>query len=821
MAGREISPAVRLRLFGGGLLVAAVAVAALTVPRLGGPPSSVALPWPLLAVFFALAEIFIVDLHFRRDANSLTLRELPLVVGLFTLTVAHLLLAQILGAAVALVAWRRQPPIKLLVNLSLLLFTTTIAAALFHALPAVGPGPVPQGWTAGLAAAMTQSALFAVGMACALALATGPDQLRRIRAVLAVSVPASVVNASLALITVRLLENDRVTLWLVIVPAAFVLIGYRAYTGERRRSERAEFLNTTARLIERSGGLDTAVRGLLRGAREVFNAEMALIYVEADGSGEPPFQLVEGRQVPPTPDLERVLELMRAGAIRSSLLWAGDDEPAGGMVAALASGSTYFGHILVGDPHPAGSGLQEGDRRLLETLAAQASIAIENDRLERALIDRAYHDALTGLANRAEVLERTELALRRRGSESSVAVIFLDLDDFKLVNDSLGHAAGDDLLVAVADRLRNCVRPSDVAARLGGDEFAIMVEVRLGAAEAVAVAERVIGALQEPFVIAEREVAIRGSAGVALADERPRTAVELLRDADVAMYRAKAQGKGSFKVFEPSMKSDITDLHRLKADLQRALDSDELTVVYQPIVRVDSGEVVGAEALARWRHPERGLVEPSDFVPLATELGIAELLGRRVLEIALAELSGWSALRGGMAVSVNIAARQLAQPSFAWLVQAAIARAGVDAGQVILELTESVMAGVRRDNAFEQLGELRRLGVRIAIDDFGTGTSSLALLHALPVDIIKVGPPFIDAIDEADHNLAFVNAICRMSEALGLQAIAEGVERPSQLERLRSIGCTHAQGYLLGRPMTGAAIRELLSTPGSSTAATG
>ncbi|HEY6379942.1 MAG TPA: EAL domain-containing protein [Candidatus Dormibacteraeota bacterium] len=821
MGGREVSPAVRLRLFGGGLLVAAVAVAALTLPHLGPPPSSIALPWPLLAVFFALAEIFIVDLHFRRDANSLTLRELPLVVGLFTLTVAHLLLAQILGAAVALVAWRRQPPLKLLVNLSLLFFTTTIAAVLFHALPAVGPGPVPQGWMAGLAAAMTQSALFAVGMACALALANGADQLGRIRAVLAVSVPASVVNASLALITVRLLENDRVTLWLVIVPAGFVLIGYRAYTSERRRSERAEFLNTTARLIERSGGLDTAVRGLLRGAREVFNAEMALIYVEADGSGEPPFQLVEGRQVPPTPDLERVLELMRAGAIRSSLLWAGDDEPAGGMVAALAAGSTYFGHILVGDPHPAASGLQEGDRRLLETLAAQASIAIENDRLERALIDRAYHDALTGLANRAEVLERTELALRRRGSESSVAVIFLDLDDFKLVNDSLGHAAGDDLLVLVADRLRNCVRPSDVAARLGGDEFAIMVEVRHGAAEAVAVAERVIGALQEPFVIAEREVAIRGSAGVALADERPRTAVELLRDADVAMYRAKAQGKGGFKVFEASMKSDVADLHRLKADLQRALDSDELTVVYQPIVRVDSGEVVGAEALARWRHPERGLVEPADFVPLAAELGIAELLGRRVLEIALAELSAWSALRGGMVMSVNIAARQLAQPSFAWLAQAAIARAGVDPRQVILEVTESVMAGVRRDNACEQLGELRRLGVRIAIDDFGTGSSSLALLHALPVDIIKVATPFIDAIDEGEHSLAFVNAICCMSETLGLQTIAEGVERPSQLERVRSVRCTLAQGYLLGRPMAGAAIRELLRTLGSSTAAAG
>jgi diguanylate cyclase (GGDEF)-like protein len=817
-----VGPTVRVRLYAGSLLLAAAAVVVATVVRADAPPGSVTLPWPVVAVLFGLAEILIVDLHFRRDTSSLTLREIPLVVGLFTLTAGNLLLAQIVGAAAAWIVWRRQPPARLMVNLTVLLLATALAAGLFHALPDAGPGPVPSKWTAGMLAAVSQSTLAVVGVAFATALTAGRAQLVRTRPLLAASLPASVVNASLALIAVRLIENDRAALFLVIIPAGFVLAGYRAYTAERRRSERAEFLNKTARLLERSGSLDSALRGLLRGAREVFHAEMALIYVEADSNGEPPFQLVEGQQVPPSPDLELVLERLRAGVIRSSLLVERLGEQPGGMVAALVARDRYIGHILIADRHPPVLALQEGDRHLLETLAAHASVAIENDRVERALIDRAYHDALTGLANRAQVLERIELALRRHSGGTSVAVIFLDLDDFKTVNDSLGHSAGDDLLVAVAERLRKCVRPNDVAARLGGDEFAIMLEVRQGTAEALAVAERVIGALHDPFLIAEREIVVRGSAGVVLADDGSEKAIDLLRDADLAMYRAKAQGKGCYRLFEPSMRAGMTELDRRKADLHRALEDDELMLVYQPIVRLASSEVIGAEALVRWRHPERGLVSPAEFVPLAEELGIAPHLGRRVLEMALKELRAWTALRPQSLMSVNIAPKQLDEPSFTWMVQAAVARAGVDPTRVILEVTESVMTGAETEGLFKQLRELRRIGVRIAIDDFGTGRSSLGLLRDLPIDILKVAAPFIETIDEGERNLEFVNAICRFGETLGLQIIAEGVERSAQLERLCAVRCTHAQGYLLGRPMPGAALRELLGAQDANpTAAAG
>jgi diguanylate cyclase (GGDEF)-like protein/PAS domain S-box-containing protein len=428
---------------------------------------------------------------------------------------------------------------------------------------------------------------------------------------------------------------------------------------------------------------------------------------------------------------------------------------------------------------------------------------------EEQLRHQAFHDPLTGLANRALFTDRVEHALVLGGrTGTGVAVLFLDLDDFKAINDSLGHVAGDRLLAAAGGRLRETLSPAYTVARLGGDEFAILVEDPNAPTAALDAAERLIAALETPFELEGREVFVTASVGIALGGE----ADELLRSADVAMYRAKAGGKAQYVVYTPRMDEDLVGRLELVSDLRRARVEEDFVLHYQPVVDLVTGAVHGVEALVRWQHPTRGLVSPGDFVPLAEETGRIVELGRWVLGEACRQAARWRGQLPGvrsLAVSVNVSTRQVRRSVLVDDVQAALAESGLPPEALVLELTESVLAR-RREELTAVLEEVAALGVRIALDDFGTGYSSLSLLQDLPVDSLKVDRSFVRDLDTSPRRAGFVRAIVDLADALGVTVIAEGVETEAQVAELRRLGCRVGQGFLFARPLEARALEELL-----------
>ena len=416
----------------------------------------------------------------------------------------------------------------------------------------------------------------------------------------------------------------------------------------------------------------------------------------------------------------------------------------------------------------------------------------------------AFYDSLTGLANRALFRDRVNHALSQaRRSSNAIAALFMDVDDFKIVNDTHGHAVGDALLTAIAERLRTCLRTGDTISRLGGDEFAILLEESTDVAP-VEVAGRIMRALEEPFRVDGHELHVRASIGVAYANgqEGESATEELLRNADVAMYVAKNQGKGRCEVYQPATHRTVMGRLQLRNDLQRALDHEELVLHYQPLVTLETGRISGLEALVRWEHPERGLIPPLDFIPLAEESGLIIPIGRWVLRTACREAGRLQHLypqEPPLSMSVNLSARQLQSPSIVADVRAAVEEAEIDPSALTLEVTESSMMR-NVDLSVARLRELRDLGVRIAIDDFGAGYSSLGYIRQFPVDILKVDKSFIDRIDEGEKELALAAAIIDMAKVLNLRPVAEGVERQQQLERLVELGCESAQGYYFAKP---------------------
>lgn len=419
---------------------------------------------------------------------------------------------------------------------------------------------------------------------------------------------------------------------------------------------------------------------------------------------------------------------------------------------------------------------------------------------EDQLRHQAFHDPLTGLANRALFTDRVEHALVLQGQMGGeAAVLFLDLDDFKAVNDSLGHLAGDTLLQAVGRRLLNALSPSHTVARLGGDEFSILVEGRDAAPAAVDAAERIIGSLQAPFDLDGREVFVTASVGIAVGG----SAEELLRSADVAMYRAKATGKAQYVVYAPRMDEDVVGRLELVADLRRARIEEEFVLHYQPTIELETGAIVGVEALLRWRHPTRGLVQPRDFIALAEETGSIVDIGRWVLAEACGQAARWrSEIPGAesLAVSVNVSTRQVRRHGLVEDVSSALSDSGLDPEALTLEITESVLAR-RREEMTSILEDVTRLGVRLALDDFGTGYSSLSLLQDLPVHTLKIDRSFVQAIDTGPERRAFVRAIVDLADALNLAVVAEGIEVAAQVAELRLLGCRLGQGFHFARPL--------------------
>ncbi|MFL5847156.1 MAG: putative bifunctional diguanylate cyclase/phosphodiesterase [Solirubrobacteraceae bacterium] len=468
------------------------------------------------------------------------------------------------------------------------------------------------------------------------------------------------------------------------------------------------------------------------------------------------------------------------------------------MAAPVHENGEAVGSLLVSSWKP-GRHYDADAQELLTTIAQHVSLALTDAKTVGAMVHQALHDALTGLPNRALFLDRLEHALARavRGG-SEVAVLFLDLDRFKTVNDSLGHAAGDELLCVVARRISGCMRAADTAARLGGDEFAVLLEDLVSTREAVRVAERIISALEEPIEVAGREVFVGASIGVATGSYG---AEDLLRHADVAMYRAKAQGKGRYAMFEEGMQAEVIDRLELEADLQRAIDRGELEVFYQPIIALASGEMAGHEALVRWRHPTRGLLSPGGFIPVAEETGLVVPIGRFVLREACRQAAEWAATTGtDLSMNVNLSGRQLEDPALLDDVTAILRETGLPAARLVLEITETVLMH-DTETTIERLRALRALGVRLAVDDFGTGYSSLRYLNRFPLDVLKMAKPFVDGLGSQEEDPALARAIIDLGANLGLTIIAEGIERSAQLVQLRRLGCPMGQGYWFARPM--------------------
>ncbi len=426
--------------------------------------------------------------------------------------------------------------------------------------------------------------------------------------------------------------------------------------------------------------------------------------------------------------------------------------------------------------------------------------------LETQLSHRAYHDELTGLANRALFLDRMDHALRiARADTDPVVVLFVDLDDFKAVNDALGHAVGDQLLRHIADRIRTVAGSGDTPARLGGDEFALLLEDRGGVDRALDVAEGLLDLLREPVSLAGYDLAVLASVGVAVATPGMTTS-SLLRDADIAMYEAKRAGKGQIKIFDPAMRLSATKHLEFRSELGNAIEQNQLRLVFQPQIDLRTGEVLGAEALVRWRHPERGDISPADFIPIAERSGLIMPIGAWVLDEGVRHATAWQR-SGPREVSVNVSAVQLRNPDFVTQVRTALDTHGLPPEQLTLEVTETVLVS-EIEAASGVLADLRAIGVRIAIDDFGTGYCSLSYLQRFPVDIVKIDKQFIDELGGDRKRSSLARMILQLTASLEVISVAEGIELPAQLAELRRMGCDIGQGYLLSKPLESAVIRQ-------------
>jgi diguanylate cyclase (GGDEF)-like protein/PAS domain S-box-containing protein len=487
----------------------------------------------------------------------------------------------------------------------------------------------------------------------------------------------------------------------------------------------------------------------------------------------------------------RTREAAKAMGIRAA--WA---VPIMASDAVRVLGTLTLYHETPRSPEP-------GDWQLLELAAHLADIAIERTQAQARLAYQAAHDALTGLPNRLCFLDRASMALARtQRTRASVAVLFLDLDRFKFINDSLGHAAGNRLLIALTQRLQQVVRPGDTVARFGGDEFTILCENIADEAHALAIAERVAEAVAQPFLLDEAEVFVTMSVGIALGSGPHFRPEALMENADAAMYRAKARGGNRREVFDQAMRARARRRLAMHSSMYRAVERGEFRVFYQPNVSLDSGELEGVEALVRWEHPARGLLEPKEFIGLAEETGLIVPIGTYVLREACLQAERWrTAGPGGrpLNMSINLSARQFARPKLAGLVADILAETGADPASIYLEITESVlMEDAESTNA--ALAELKALGVSLSIDDFGTGYSSLTYLRRFPVDKVKVDRVFVDGLLGDPEDAAIVTAVVNLAHNLDLRAVAEGVETAEQVARLRDLGCDIGQGYYFGQP---------------------
>jgi diguanylate cyclase (GGDEF)-like protein len=804
------------------LLSAVVAMATVVayitlVEPLGTGPSELDVPWWVVAAGFAAAERWVVHLHFRRSTHSLSLGELPLVAGLLFLPANELVLAGLVGSSVALAFDREIPTFKAFFNLAQFTLGTCIALFVIEGLVVVRDPLDPIVWLAVFAAVSAATLIADVCVGAAVTIAEGRLEAQQRIDMLLTNWTVALSNTCLALAVGAVVAARPEGGLLLVPPTVLLMAAYRAYLSERRRNAELEFLYEATRTLSRSSEIVPELEALLARTASAFRVgavDLVLFSAEPNRSARSSLSPDGTRRMlePIEEPLAESLRALAAGlsgpveaqrvhdlAQREYLRSRGMEN---GVIAPLHGEAGCVGLFAIAGRESVDRSFTEEDLRLLETLTGNVTVALQYDRLEQAvrqleslqqeLERKALYDSLTQLANRSLFHNRLEHALHSR--HPGVCVLLLDIDEFKAVNDSHGHHAGDELLRAVAERLRGCLREGDTAARLGGDEFALLLDRSGGEVDAVTVARRLLSDFEGRIDCAGERVRVHVSIGIAVGAPGKDSADETMRKADVALYEAKRRGKSQYRVFHPSMRDALRKRRTLAVELERAVSDEELTVVYQPVVSLSDCRPVALEALVRWNHPDRGLVPPSEFIAFAEETGAVVEIGAIVLERVVEQ-----AARLRVPIHANVCAPELIDPGFLDRLDALVDIHALPPDLLIFELTERAFVG---DDPvpIAVLEAIHERGMGVAVDDFGTGYSSLAYLSRLPVDTMKIPKQFIDEVTGSREHHALARAVIELGSALDLKVIAEGIETPEQIAALRAFGCDLGQGFFYGMP---------------------
>jgi diguanylate cyclase (GGDEF)-like protein len=802
------SPVQRVLLLATALMGASATVAVLWLRHLGAVGPTTSAHWWLLALGFLGTEILVIHVDMRRDTYSISMMELPLVAGLFFASPIAVLTARLAGSAAAVVVNRRQVPIKVAFNFALYAAETVAAVVVFRAISGDVTAVDPHAWLAAAIAMLAANAVSVSGVMLAMYL-HGADLTGRVRAMLGGAVIPPVANTSLALAAVTLLWIEPRSAWLLGAIALVLVAAYRSYTSLNRRYANLQRLYDFTRRTNASGD-GVAVTTLLKAAAELMRADHAMLAVRDDGA-------IQITSVGEGADAERRVTadeldglIARVFADPTPVLVPRSPKTDGDRMALAAtkwrdcilvpitSDDQVWAVMAVADRSDDVSTFDHEDLRLFEALVNHSAVALDNAHLVGRLRHDALHDTLTGLPNRAMFRKQVDEAIRSRPPGVKLALMLMDLDRFKEVNDTLGHHHGDRLLGEVGNRLADVIRRGGGVARLGGDEFGLLLPGVADAEEALVRARDVRDLLRAPFELGDLHVDVNGTIGIAIAPDHGEDASTLLQRADVAMYAAK-QGAG-IELYTSERDHYSPRRLALIGELREAIDHGDLVLHYQPKVDLVTGMVVGAEALVRWQHPVRGLIPPDEFIPIAEHTGIIRSLTLCVVRQALSDCARWRTTGYELSVAVNVSARNLLDVDLMEQLRALLAGSALPPGLLTLEITESSILG-DTNRTMAVLEELAHTGVRISIDDFGTGYSSLTLLKHLPVDEVKIDKSFVQAMESDPGDAAIVRSVIDLCANLGMTVVAEGVENASTLDLLSRLSCPVAQGYLISRPV--------------------
>jgi len=795
----------------------------------------------LWAVAFAASEVMVVHVQWQRDAHTFSISDLVLAAGLYLTAPSGLVPALVIGAAAALAVARRQTGLRLAFNVAQYALGATLAVTTFTTLSDVVPTGLD--WLAALAAVFVSTVTADLCVFAIFAILEGRAQPSRLLQLFGSSLPFTLGSAAVGILLVRTAVADPTALALLALPTLLIIVAYRAYTGAREQQENLRLLHEVTSLLHNNGDSQAALGDFLDSVRTAFRAEMAELVLlgPAGQEGTTVSRSRDGAEpvvmapLDDPADQQRLLRLATASGALTTRSGPGRGQhlttyAAGrglkdAMAAALRTDDRVHGLLVVGGRLGDVTTFSSSDLALLDTFARHVATSLERGRLEenlRQVTDlkeqlrhQALHDPLTGLPNRTLFLDRVRHSVDTAGRTGVwPAVLYLDLDGFKPVNDTFGHEAGDVLLRTVADRLRGCLRPADTAARLGGDEFVVLLNGPVDRFGVARVVERIRAQLEVPILLGEGIVTTVGaSIGIALGDMTTADADSLVRNADIAMYAAKRALGSDFLIYEPGLGDTAVSRTDSAAELAAAIRAGEMRTVYQPLIDMRTGRPIGAEALVRWEHPVDGLRSPDQFISLAEESGLITEIGELVLNDACFQAARWVAEtpeRSDFLVTVNLSARQVADDAIVDQVRAALDASGLEPHRLVLEITETVLMH-DRDAAAATLWLLKGLGVRIAIDDFGTGYSSLAYLRRFPIDMLKVAREFVDGLGRDAHDDVITRAIVELANTLGLLTVAEGIETVQQSETVAALGCDIAQGYLFSRPIEADAVSAVLS----------